>query len=77
MRVKITVLAQGAYASIKTSAISMDVLLPAGKGAPAGLRERAQAMRNEANSKLKRAALMEEAANKLEEDAAAGRITYG
>ena len=58
-----------AYACIDDGSASLDLLLPTGKGAPAGLREVASNLRAEAERLAKRAELAEAAANMLESDA--------
>lgn len=61
--VKVLILAQGAYAAIESPGSNLDVLLPAGKGAMAGLMERAQEFRAKADRYARYADLCEEAAH--------------
>jgi uncharacterized protein with PhoU and TrkA domain len=68
--VKILVLAQGAYAGITQSGTdatvhTVDVLLPAGKGARKGLEERAQEYREKAERYARYAAMCEAASTQV------------
>jgi hypothetical protein len=73
MRVRTLVLAEAAYACIENGYVYLDVKLPAGCSAAQGLRQRAAELREEVQIKVRRADLIELAADQLEADKAAGR----
>lgn len=66
MDVRILILAEAAYACIKTDTATLDVRLSAGKSASDSLRETAQDWRAQAARLERRAKLAEEAATVLQ-----------
>ena len=73
MNVRTIIGAEAAYASIQSVHISMDVRLNPGRSAAQSLRETAEEWREKAARLQYRAMLLNEAAAKLDEDAASGR----
>ena len=63
------IIGANAYCHITTDSTSLDVLLSPGRSASRSLRESAQEMREKAERMIARAALMEQAADQLEEQA--------
>lgn len=63
------VIGANAYCHITTENTSLDVLLSPGRSASRSLRESAQEMREKAERMIARAALIEQAANQLEQQA--------
>lgn len=61
-----TIIGAHAYAVIKTETGSMDVLLSAGRSPAKSLRESAREFRESAEDKLRRAMILEQAAELLE-----------